>query len=221
MRAAATEAVLFDLDGTLADTALDLGAALNQVLQAVGRANQPMSAIRPVASAGTKALLKLGFGHEIDPQNHAHNQLIQRFLDHYAATVCVHTVLFDGIAGLLDTLEQRGIPWGVVTNKPQRFTLPLLDSLGLSTRSACIVSGDTTARPKPAPDALLHACQQLDVPPQGCLYVGDDERDIIAGRAAGMRTVVASWGYLGGDSAPASWNATAMIDRPAQLLELL
>ncbi|SMB28814.1 Phosphoglycolate phosphatase [Sterolibacterium denitrificans] len=216
---AMVDAVLFDLDGTLADTALDLGAALNRLLIEEGRTALSAAAIRPHASNGTRGLLGLGF--DITPDQEAYAGLARRFLDHYAASVCEHTVLFDGVAELLAALDERGVRWGVVTNKPQRFTLPLLDALGLTARCACIVSGDTTARPKPAPDPLLRGCQDAAARPQRSLYVGDDERDIIAGHAAGMITVIAAWGYLGEENPPENWNAAAMIETPAQVLDLL
>jgi phosphoglycolate phosphatase len=213
------EAVFFDLDGTLADTALDLGAALNRLLVEEGRAELPAAVIRPQASNGTRGLVHLGFG--ITPEQAAYAGLAQRFLDFYAAAVCEHTVLFDGVADLLTMLDQRGVPWGVVTNKPQRFTLPLLDALELTSRCVCVVSGDTTARPKPAPDSLLRACQEAKVQPQRSLYVGDDERDIIAGRAAGMITAAAAWGYLGTGTLPEQWEATVVVESPAQIPALL
>lgn len=216
---AMVDAVLFDLDGTLADTAPDLGAALNRLLVEEGRGELPATAIRPHASNGTRGLLGLGF--DITPDQNAYAGLARRFLDHYAAAVCEHTILFHGIAELLATLDERGIRWGVVTNKPQRFTLPLLDALGLSARCACIVSGDTTARPKPAPDPLLRGCQDAAARPQRSLYVGDDERDIVAGRAAGMITVAAAWGYLGTEGSPENWGAAVVAETPAQVLALL
>ncbi len=214
-----TEAVFFDLDGTLADTTLDLGAALNQLLCEEKRPPLTAEIIRPHTSNGTRGLIGLGFG--LTPEDEIYPELAQRFLKHYAASVCQHTVLFPGIPTLLDTLDTQKIPWGVVTNKPHRFTLPLLAALGLEARCACIVSGDSTPHPKPAPDPLLLACKTACVHPEQTLYVGDDMRDIVAGRAAGMVTVAARWGYLGVDEAPENWGAHYLIDTPEELLSLI
>ncbi len=213
------DAVLFDLDGTLADTALDLGAALNRLLAEEGRAPLTPEQTRPLTSNGTRGLLGVGFG--IAPGDAAYADLARRFLEHYAASVCECTVLFPGVSQLLDALDERGVRWGVVTNKPHRFTVPLLEALGLGPRCACIVSGDSTPRPKPDPGPLLLGCSTANARPQRSLYVGDDERDIVAGRAAGMLTVAAAWGYLGVDAPPDDWNAHAIIDEPPQVLDLL
>ncbi len=213
------EAVLFDLDGTLADTALDLGAALNRLLMEEGRAPLLLEATRPHTSNGTRGLLNVGFG--IAPGEAAYTDLARRFLDHYAASVCEHTVLFPGVAKLLDTLDERGVRWGVVTNKPHRFTVPLLEALDLNLRCACIISGDSTPRPKPDPGPLLLGCKEAGVRPQSSLYVGDDERDIVAGRAAGMITIAAAWGYLGVETHPEKWNAHVIIEMPTQVLDQL
>lgn len=213
------DAVLFDLDGTLADTALDLGAALNRLLVEEGRAPLALEDTRPHTSNGTRGLLGAGFG--IAPGDAAYADLARRFLDHYAAAVCAHTLLFPGVAELLDELDARGVRWGVVTNKPHRFTVPLLEALGLRQRCACIVSGDSTPRPKPDPGPLLLGCSEANARPQRSLYVGDDERDIVAGRAAGMLTVAAAWGYLGVAAPPGDWNAHVIIEAPLQVLDLL
>ena len=213
------QAVLFDLDGTLADTAPDLGAALNRLLQEEARLPLPLATTRPHTSNGTRGLIRIGF--DLGPEDPAYADLARRFLDHYAAFICEQPVLFPGVAELLDTLDARGIRWGVVTNKPQRFTRPLLDALALTSRCACSISGDSTPHPKPAPDPLLLGCQHAAVHPARTLYVGDDARDIEAGRAAGMTTVAATWGYLGVEEAPEKWDAHYLIDTPAEILRLL
>lgn len=213
------EAVLFDLDGTLADTAPDLGGALNRLLAEEGKAELPLQESRPHTSNGTRGLLAAGFG--INPADAAYAGLAKRFLRHYEDLLCQNTVLFPEIAELLASLEARGIRWGVVTNKPQRFTLPLLDGLGLRQRCACIVSGDSAPRPKPHPAPLLLACVAAQAQPSRSLYVGDDQRDIVSGRAAGMITVAAAWGYLGIDEPVQAWQARAIVDRPNEVLGLL
>lgn len=212
-------AVFFDLDGTLADTAPDLGGALNQLLEEVGRPALTMATLRPHVSAGTRGMLGIGFG--LTPDAVAYPDLAQRFLDIYAARLCQETRLFDGMEPLLDDLERRGILWGIVTNKPARFTLPLIDCLDLSRRAAAIVSGDSTARPKPAPDSLLLACQLAGVTPLQSLYVGDDLRDIQAAHAAGIPAVAAAYGYLGAGATIGDWAADHVIDAPEDLLRFL
>ena len=185
------DAVFFDLDGTLADTAPDLGGALNQLLMEQGRVALPQALLRPHVSAGTRGLLRIGFG--VDPRDASYPLLQQRFLDIYESMLCQATTLFPGISTVLDALDANDIAWGVVTNKPERFTLPLMEELGLATRAAAIVGGDTTTRAKPDPLPLLHACTIAGVSAQSSAYVGDDLRDIQAGRAAGMRTLAAAW----------------------------
>jgi phosphoglycolate phosphatase len=214
-----TDAIFFDLDGTLADTAPDLGGALNQLLEEHGRAPLEMSTFRPFVSAGTRGMLHIGFG--LAPGNPEYTDLQTRFLALYEARLCDGTRLFDGMASLLDELEQRGIAWGIVTNKPMRFTLPLVAQLGLDQRAAAIVSGDSTPRPKPAPDSLLLACNLAGTKPERALYVGDDLRDIEAARAAGMRSVAAAYGYLGAGQPIADWGADSIIAEPLELLDLL
>ena len=213
------ESVLFDLDGTLADTALDLGTALNRLLVEEGRAALPAQQIRPHTSNGTRGLLGAGFG--ILPGDAGYAGLAQRFLQHYENSLCEHTVLFPGVAELLAGLETRGVPWGVVTNKPQRFTLPLLEGLGLRHRCVCIVSGDSAPRPKPHPAPLLLACGIAQARPERSLYVGDDQRDVVAGRAARMITVAAAYGYLGIEAPPDSWQAHFIVNHPEEVLGLL
>ncbi|MBU1235864.1 MAG: HAD-IA family hydrolase [Gammaproteobacteria bacterium] len=212
-------AVFFDLDGTLADTAPDLGGALNELLIEVGRAPMDTAVLRPHVSAGTRGMLGIGFG--LKPDDADYPDLAKRFLELYAARICVGTRLFDGMAELLDALERRDILWGVVTNKPARFTEPLIDCLGLTERSAAIISGDSAPKPKPAPDTLLLACEQAGVPPRLTFYVGDDLRDVQAAHAAGMRAIAAAWGYLGDGVPIADWNADATIAAPLNLLDIL
>lgn len=210
------EGVFFDLDGTLADTAPDLGAALNCLLAEEGRTALPFATLRPHVSAGARGLLWIGFG--IAPHDPGYASLRERFLDIYERNLCKATVLFPGMALVLDDLDARGIAWGVVTNKPERFTLPLLEALGLSQRAAAIVGGDTTARAKPDPLPLLHACTVAGVAASASAYVGDDLRDIQAGRAAGMQTFAAAWGYLGDGPPIDEWGADATVAAPAALL---
>lgn len=212
-------AVLFDLDGTIADTAPDLGGALNAMLAEDGRAAIPLPALRHLVSAGARGLIRLGYG--VKPEDASFAELRQRFLDHYERALCVETRLFAGIAELLNGLDSQGMPWGVVTNKPERYTLPLMAALGLATRSACTVSGDTVPQPKPAPDALHHAATLLGARPESLIYVGDDLRDIVAGRAAGMATVAAAYGYLGDGPPVQQWQADHIIHAPAQMSEVL
>ena len=212
-------AVLFDLDGTLADTAPDLARAINRVRAANDLAPMPLEITRPYTSSGARGLLKVGFG--LDPGDDRYEALKLQFLDFYAAEICVDTLLFDGMADLLDQLDQDCVPWGVVTNKAERFTFPLLQGLHLDERTACVVGGDTAARAKPHPDPLLHAAAALQLPPSACLYVGDDLRDVQAARAAGMRVIAAKYGYLGDGGSIESWQADAIIDHPREVLDYL
>ncbi|WP_432721207.1 HAD-IA family hydrolase [Jeongeupia wiesaeckerbachi] len=209
-------AILFDLDGTLADTAPDLGAALNRLLLEEGRPEQPYEAIRPLASHGARGLIGLGFS--IGPDDAAFAYLRERFLTHYAAALCEHTVLFDGIAELITAIGARGLPWGIVTNKPGRFTDPLVRELPLPVQPGCVVSGDTVGVAKPDPKPMLHAAEQLGVPAASCIYVGDAERDIEAGRRVGMKTVIADYGYISVDDRPTDWGADLRIAHPLDLL---
>lgn len=213
------QAILFDLDGTLADTAPDLGRALNLQRGRHGLPPLPDEVIRPYASHGSRGLLGIGFG--LKPEDDAFAAMRDEYLALYDEVFRERPVLFDGMAEVLSSIEEMGMPWGVVTNKPRRFTLPLMQALGLAGRAASIVSGDDCERPKPHPDTLLLASRQAGVEPATCWYVGDAERDIIAGRAAGMRTLVATYGYLGEDDRPEAWNAQGMIATPKALLELL
>jgi 2-phosphoglycolate phosphatase len=212
------EAVLFDLDGTLADTAPDLAAAANAMLRARGLVEVPFERLRPQASHGARGLLGAAFG--IPPSDARYEPLRVEFLDRYEKAICVETRLFDGMAELLLGLESHGIPWGIVTNKASRFTEPLMKLLNLSHRAACVVSGDTTAHTKPHPAPLLEAARQIGRLPTRCVYVGDDARDIAAGKAAGMPTIAAAYGYCG-DSDPKAWHADAVIDRAAEIAPLV
>ena len=214
-----TAAVLFDLDGTLADTARDLGAALNRLLAEEGRAAVPYEVLRPHVSGGARALLRTGFG--LTPEDAAYPGYLQRFLAHYEAAICVDTVLFAGIAGLLDELDARSIPWGIVTNKAQRFPLAVAKSLGLRERAGCLVGGDVCARPKPDPAPLLLACKLIAATPADTLYIGDDLRDVLAGKAAGIGTVAVSYGYLGDGPPIGEWGADRIVASPAEILDLL
>jgi len=215
----AVRAVLFDLDGTLADTAPDLARALNRVRAAHRLEPMPVAITRPYTSSGARGLLKVGFG--LEPGDERYDALKLQFLDFYAAGICIDTRLFAGMAELLDRLDADHLPWGVVTNKAERFTFPLLQGLHLEDRAACVVGGDTAARAKPHPDPLLHAAAALQLPPSACLYVGDDLRDVQAARAAGMRVIAAKYGYLGDGGAIESWQADAIIDHPREVLDHL
>ena len=218
-RPLAVDAVLFDLDGTLADTAPDLAAALNRVRGDRGLASLPLAALRPYASHGARGLLAAGMG--VGPDHATYEALRVAFLDHYAAALCVESTLFAEVAALLDALEARAFRWGIVTNKAERFTAPLLDALGLAPRAGAVVCGDTTPHPKPHPAPLLFAAARLGVAPGRCVYVGDAERDILAGTAAGMPTIVARYGYLEPQDEPLAWPAEGIIDSPAALLHWL
>jgi phosphoglycolate phosphatase len=213
------DCVLFDLDGTLADTAPDLAAALNKMRTDRGLAPMPLDPLRRMASSGARGLVGVGFALKPgDPGYEAHKV---EFLANYERALHVHTRLFDGVAELLERLEQMPRKWGVVTNKASRFTDPLARAIGFSARAACVVSGDTTPHAKPHPAPLLHAAQVSDVDPARCIYVGDDLRDIQAGKAAGMRTLAVTWGYLGEGGPPARWGADAVIDAPSAILGFL
>lgn len=208
--------VLFDLDGTLADTAPDLGAALNALLAEQDRPTLPSHVIRPMVSHGSTGLLRLGFGLKPTDENFA--QLRERLLQLYAANLCHETRVFPGITQLLAQLATRKIVWGIVTNKPAFLTEPLIAQLALDYPPACVVSGDTVANRKPHPEPILHACAIARAQPSETLYVGDAERDIRAGRDAGMRTLVALFGYIGENEKPENWGADGMIDTPLDIL---
>ena len=211
------EAVLFDLDGTLIDTAPDMGGALNNLLREEGRQPLPLASIRPFVSQGGLVLTRLGFGDRVDEAEI--EPLRQRFLQHYRAIVADNSRLFDGFEQVLGELETKSIPWGVVTNKPEWLTLPLLEQLHLASRCAAIIGGDTLAQRKPHPQPLLEAAARIGVDSAGCIYVGDDARDIVAGKAAQMKTLVAAWGYIEDAGMIADWDADDVIEQPLDLLQ--
>jgi phosphoglycolate phosphatase len=210
------EALLLDLDGTLLDTAPDMGGALNLLRAEHGLEPLAAHVIRPVVSHGAMRLVALGFP---DAAGDAFEALRLRFLELYAANLAIGTSLFPGFATVLERLESRGLRWGIVTNKPGWLTDPLLATLGLDRRAACAVSGDTVAERKPHPLPLLHAARLLGVDPGRCVYVGDAERDIQAGRAAGMTTVVAAYGYISADEDPLLWHPHGVVNSPDELLQ--
>lgn len=212
-------AALFDLDGTLADTAPDLAAAVNKMRYERGLELVPMEQLRPLASAGARGLIGGAFG--IGPEHHDFASMREEFLANYEADLCIETTLFPGIAEVLDALDARDVRWGIVTNKVGRLTMPLVAQLGLAARAHCIVSGDTTPHSKPHPAPLLHAAEALALPPEQVVYIGDDLRDVQAGFAAGMVTIAAAYGYCGTDLPPAMWHAQHVVDSPRQLEHLL
>jgi phosphoglycolate phosphatase len=211
-------AVLFDLDGTLADTAPDLAAALNRLRADQGLAPVTLERLRPFASAGARGLVHAGFG--VKPSDPDYAALREAFLEAYRENTCVETRLFPGIAELLGELKRRDIAWGIVTNKATRFTDRIVSALGLS--PDCVVCGDTTEHLKPHPAPMQRALELLALPASQCVYLGDDLRDIQAGRAVGMRTVAVDWGYHHPDSGgPGTWQADAVISQPRDLIGLL
>jgi len=212
-------AVLFDLDGTLADTAGDLAAALNRVRADRALPALPLTVLRPQASHGARGLLQAGFG--IGKEHADFVPLRDAFLAYYADALCEHTTLFPGADRVLAEIERRGLRWGIVTNKASRFTLPVVERLALAGRAGSVICGDTTAQSKPHPAPLLAAAAALSVLPEHCVYVGDAERDVIAGRAAGMHTLFAAYGYVGTDETPAAWNADGELDSLEALLAWL
>ena len=213
-----SKAALFDFDGTFADTAPDLAAAVNTMRTKRGLEPLPSDTVRPYASMGARGLLRIGFG--MTPEHADYAAMKNEFLDNYAAAICVHTRLFDGMHDLIGELTARRITWGIVTNKATRFTSPLVRELAVT--PACVVCGDSTPHLKPHPAPLLLAAKQLKLAPADCIYVGDDLRDIQAGRAAGMRCVAVEYGYHGADNpGPQTWNADAIISHPRELLEHL
>jgi len=214
----ASRAVLFDLDGTLADTAPDLAAALNRLRSEQGLPPLGLERLRAFASAGARGLVHAGFG--VKPGDADYAALREAFLEAYRENTCVETRLFPGIAELLAELGRRSLPWGIVTNKATRFTERIVATLGLT--PACVVCGDTTEHLKPHPAPMRHAAEQLALAASECMYLGDDLRDMQAARAVGMRAVAVAWGYHHPESgSPGSWNAEAVIAQPRDLIGLL
>ena len=213
------QAVLFDLDGTLIDSAPDLGAAVDKMRVARGMSSLPLSHYRPMAGAGARGMIGLAFGWT--PDHPDYEQLKEEFFVNYTSCMTERTLAFDGVPQLIQELVNLKMPWGVVTNKSKRFAEPLTQAMPLFSSAAVLISGDTTPHAKPHPAPLLEAAKRLGIDPRACVYVGDDERDIVAGHAAQMKTVAATYGYLGTQSDVKSWKAHAQIDSPAQLLKLL
>ena len=215
----AIQAILFDLDGTLADTAPDMARTVNAMRLARRLSPVPLELVRPHVSKGARGMIGAAFG--LTPEDAGFAGLREEFLDIYAGQLCVESRLFPEMPELLSALERRPLAWGVVTNKPGWLTAPLLQMLDINPTNACIVSGDTVGARKPHPLPLLHAAGLIAKAPAQCLYVGDAERDIAAGRAAGMKTVVAAWGYLGGSDDPTGWRADGVAASPVDLVSWL
>ena len=213
-----TRAVFFDLDGTFADTAPDLGFAVNQMREARRLPPLPLSVTRPVTSLGARGLLQAGF--QLAPGHPEYPAMREEFLAIYEQNILRDTRLFPGTEELLEAIEARGLAWGIVTNKAEHLARLLLGRLGMSARARCIVGGDSTAHIKPHPEPLYAACRAAGVEPDACIYVGDDKRDVDAGHAAGMKAAVATWGYLNGGK-PEDWGADWMLENPQDLLRIL
>lgn len=213
----APRAILFDLDGTLADTAPDLAAAVNWLRTERGLEPTPYAILRPTASAGARGMIGAAFG--LKPGDEGYEELRLAWFDRYESAMAVYSTLFSGVVELLEGIRADGMEWGIVTNKPARFTDPLVPQIGLA-HAGCIVSGDTTGFAKPHPAPLLEGARRLGIAPEHCWYVGDDQRDVEAGRAAGMITVACSWGYCGSID-PATWGADYLLETPAELLATL
>ena len=213
------QGVFFDLDGTLADTAPDLVAATNKLLIERKLPPKPYGFLRPYASAGARGLIEGAFG--FNTQHPEFIGLRDEFFANYQKALLVESKLFDDIHQLLDQMDEAKLPWGIVTNKSQRFTNPLVELMGLSQRSVSIVSGDTTPHSKPHPEPILHAARIANIDPTKSLYVGDDIRDVIAGKAAGMQTVAAAYGYCGCKEPPEAWGADFIINTPLELLKII
>lgn len=213
------KAVLFDLDGTLIDSAPDLGAAADKMRVDRGMPSLPLEAYRHMAGAGARGMLGIAFG--MTPESEGFAEMREEFFRNYEKCMTERTYAFEGVAQLIHSLQQAPLVWGVVTNKSMRFTDPLTQQMPLFASAAAVVSGDTTPHAKPHPEPLLEAARRMQVAPESCIYVGDDERDIQAGRAAGMKTVAACYGYLGAKADTSHWGADAQINSPFELLKLL
>lgn len=218
------KSVLFDLDGTLLDTAHDLGLALNLQLARYGKPALPHEVIWPVASHGSKGLLALGFG--VTPEDDSFEMMKSEYLDLYESVYKRQPLFLDGVENLLNRLDELGVHWGIVTNKPRRFSEDLIKAVQmgnetLATRAACLVCGDDADLPKPSPKTLYLACDAMQINPKNCIYVGDAERDVIAGLAAGMETVVALFGYIAETDQPKAWGAHHLIEHPEALMHII
>ena len=213
------QAVLFDLDGTLIDSAPDLAGAANELRAAHGLPALPYETFRPMVGSGARGMVGIAF--DVGPQHERFPELRDDFLRRYEQRMMLETRVFEAVLPVLEALEQGKRPWGIVTNKAARFTEPLVRSLGLHARASAVVAGDTTPHSKPHPAPLLEAARRVGLDPARCMYVGDDVRDVQAGHAAGMTTVVAGWGYLGIGEPIESWGAQYIIRKPAELLNLL
>jgi N-acetyl-D-muramate 6-phosphate phosphatase len=211
--------VLFDLDGTLADTAPDLANALNAIRLKHGLAKLPLELISPTVSLGGNAMIKLAF--DLEEGESGFDEIRDQFLNHYLENIATETRLFDGMEKVLDSLEDNNKTWGIVTNKSGWLTMPLLEALSLDNRAACIVSGDTLEQRKPHPAPILHACELMQSKPASTIYIGDAQRDIEAGRRAGTKTLIALYGYIDNDEDPNSWNADAMVSSPHEINDKL
>ncbi|RGE45596.1 phosphoglycolate phosphatase [Comamonas testosteroni] len=213
------KAVLFDLDGTLIDSAPDLGAAADKMRVDRGMPSLPLEAYRHMAGAGARGMLGIAFG--MTPESEGFAEMREEFFRNYEKCMTERTYAFEGVAQLIHSLQSAPLAWGVVTNKSMRFTDPLTQQMPLFASAAAVVSGDTTPHSKPHPQPLLEAARRIQIAPESCIYVGDDERDIQAGRAAGMKTVAACYGYLGAKADTSHWGADAQINSPLELLKLL
>ncbi|MBP6860833.1 MAG: HAD-IA family hydrolase [Neisseriaceae bacterium] len=213
------QAILFDLDGTLADTAVDLGGAINAMMRKRGLPEVPFSAIRPIASSGTNGLIAHALGvHKGDP---GHLELRAEFLNEYEHCFLARSQLFEGVQELIAAIDAQGLVWGIITNKPHRFTERLVPKLGFQIPPAVVVSYDTVSEPKPSVKPMLHACAQINIAPEACLYLGDAECDVVAGNDAGMYTVLANWGYISDHQAALAWGPDADINAPLDLLSVI
>jgi N-acetyl-D-muramate 6-phosphate phosphatase len=213
------QALLFDLDGTLVDSAPDLAASANELLVRRGRDPLPLAQLRPHGGSGARGMLGAAFG--VQPGDEAYEALKQEFLDHYATRLLALTLPFAGVPALLAALGERGLRWGIVTNKAERYAAPLVQGLQLRPSEGCLVAGDSTPHTKPHPAPLFEAARRLGVPPSACAYVGDDHRDMLAAHAAGMPGWAATWGYLGTASGPAQWGAHCLLAEPLAVLKQL
>jgi 2-phosphoglycolate phosphatase len=216
---ASAQLVLFDLDGTLIDSAPDLAAAANAMRVARRMAPLPLAALRPMVGAGARGMVGAALG--VNPGDEAFDALRQEFLERYQAALLGSTTVFADMAPVLDRLDAAGRRWGIVTNKAERFTRPIVEGLHLHTRAAVVISGDTTPHSKPHPEPLREAARRVGIDTGSCVYVGDDHRDVLAGRAAGMMTLVAAWGYLGQGEPIDAWGAHGVLAEPAALLHWL